>query len=190
VTSFYAFILLVPVTIPGSVGDLLANEVTIGGTNYQIIPTNTTNSNYQQITVRGITYNLIPVTSADTTYPQIYDKHVLFKLAPIAITNVKFGPIQPRDQTFYNGFFAGIYYVTATTFTFAYAIVGAQVFRKTVLGIPWGLLLGGLGLVSIADISYYYFSIYSYDRTNPIIGMYLAGCMIVCYALYRHKKQL
>lgn len=97
---------------------------------------------------------------------------------------------QERDQQFYNGFYTGLFFVASTTFIFSWAIIGVRGFRSTVLGVPWGLLLVGIGLAAITDVSYYYASIYAYDRTNPIIGIWVLGCIIVCYALYLHKKQL
>lgn len=95
-----------------------------------------------------------------------------------------------RDSEFINGYLTGIYFVSATSFVFAWTIVGAQIFRKSVLGLPWGLLLVGIGLNTIADVSYYYTSIEGYDRSNPIISLWMLGYMFVCYALYIHKKQL
>ena len=189
-TSLYAFALLVPITVVGGVPDLLTHQVTIGDTSFELIPTNTVDETHH-VTVDNISYNLVPVNSTgSTTYPQIYDKNVVFKFVPLAITSVKFGEIANHDQVFWNGFFMGTYYVAGTTAILAYALVGFQVFRKTVLGIPWGLLLAGLGLISIGDIAYYYASIYSYDRTNPIVGIYVTGCMIVCYALMKHRQQI
>lgn len=88
------------------------------------------------------------------------------------------------------GFYLGIIFVAATSLTFAWAIVGAQVFRGSSLGAPWGMLLIGIGMNTLADVSYYYTSISYYDRSNPIIGVWVLGYMLVCYALYLHKKQL
>jgi len=81
-------------------------------------------------------------------------------------------------------------YVVATSLTFAYAIIGAQVFRGKILGTAWGLLLLGIGLNWVADIQYYFFSITYFDRSSPVHGIWLGGAMIVCYALYKHKKHL
>lgn len=191
ITLAYAFALLVPITILSSVPDLLSSQEKPPKLVPNVNSINGPSNSLQSTTIGNTTYYLVPVKySGSTIYPQIYDKNVLFKLVPIVITNMKFGQMQQHDQTFYNGFYMGVFYVAATTFTFAWAIIGFQVFRGTVLGIPWGLLLVGIGLNSIGDMSYYYTSIYSYDRTNPIIGVWVGGCMIVCYALYRHRKQI
>ncbi len=95
-----------------------------------------------------------------------------------------------HDQEFINGYLVGIYFVAATSLTFAWTIIGAQVFRGSVLGLPWGMLLVGIGLNTVADVSYYYTSIQGYDRSNAIIGLWVLGCMMVSYALYMHKKQI
>jgi hypothetical protein len=95
-----------------------------------------------------------------------------------------------RDFEFIKGYVTGIFFVGGTTAVFAWAIVGAQVFRGSVLGLPWGLLLAGIGLNTIADVAYYYTQIEGYDRSNAIISLWVLGYMLVCYALYLHKKQL
>lgn len=100
------------------------------------------------------------------------------------------GLMPTHDSDFIKGYLTGIFFVAATTVVFTWAIIGAQVFRGSVLGLPWGLLLVGIGLNTIADVSYYYTSIQSYDRQNAIISLWVLGYMLVCYALYLHKKQL
>lgn len=120
----------------------------------------------------------------------IYDNDTTFNLTPRAVSQIRFTPMEEYDETFWKGFYTGIFFVAATTFTFSWAVIGAQVFRGSILGAPWGLLLVGIGLTTVADVSYYYTSIYYYDRTNPIIGIWVLGCMLVSYALYLHRKQL
>ena len=95
-----------------------------------------------------------------------------------------------HDFEFIKGYLVGMVYVAATSVVFTWAIIGAQVFRGSVLGLPWGLLLAGIGLNTIADVSYYYTQIEGYDRSNAIISLWVLGYMLVCYALYLHKKQL
>lgn len=189
-TSIYAFGLLVPVNVSGSVPDLLSQQVTIGDTTFLVTPT-TPDSTNQHIMAGNITYDLLPLTiDGSTTYPQIYDPQVRSNLLPIVFKTATFDPILDHDQQFWNGFFVGIFFVAATGVTFAWAIVGAQTFRGSVLGAPWGLLLVGIGLNTIGNLTYYYTSIYTYDRSNPIIGIWILGTMIVFYALYLHKKHL
>ncbi len=129
-----------------------------------------------------------PAISVTDSVPD--DKEV-FNLVPIFLENTRFDPLPESDPSFWKGYFAGIYFVAATTAVFAWAIVGAQVFRRSSqLGTPWALLIIGLGLNAVGDVSYYFTSIYSYDRTNPIIGVWVLGFMIVCYALYLHEKRV
>jgi hypothetical protein len=94
---------------------------------------------------------------------------------------------QKHDQQFWNGMFMGAAYVGATTIMFSYSLIGFRIFRNSLLGAPWGLLLIGLSLNWVGDFLYYYSSIYFYDRTSPIIGIWMASYMIVCYALYKHR---
>ncbi|MFI5416638.1 MAG: hypothetical protein ACHQW9_01125 [Nitrososphaerales archaeon] len=119
----------------------------------------------------------------------IPDESTSLNLVPRIFTQMTFDSINNMDLHT-AGFYLGIVFVAATSLTFAWAIIGAQVFRGSSLGAPWGMLLVGIAMNTIADVSYYYTSISSYDRSNPIIGMWILGDMLVCYALYLHKKQL
>jgi hypothetical protein len=85
---------------------------------------------------------------------------------------------------------AGIFYNTITTLNLALAIVGATIFRSSVLGLAWGFLLFGIALNAVGDIIYDFTAIYAYDRTNPAMDFWVFGCMIVSYALYTHRKRI
>lgn len=188
VTSIYMIGAPQYASVPGSVPDLLAHQVTINGGTFSIQQSKPNSTNYP-VQVNGTSSYLVPINLTNSTaYPQIYDHKVRFNLLPIVFKNTVISPPQNSNPTFSSGYYAGIYYVTATTEVFAWAVVGAQAFRRSFLGPAWGLLLAGLGLIAVADVSYYYTSIYSYDRTNPVLGIWVLGCMIVCYALHLHKK--
>jgi hypothetical protein len=88
-------------------------------------------------------------------------------------------------------FFVGLAYIAATTTTFSFAIIGAQVFHSGKLGAAWSLLLVGIAFNTFADYYYYYSENFGeFVRSNPINGIWLAGAMIVCYALYKHVKSV
>ena len=117
---------------------------------------------------------------------------IVFELIPMdvshGVSHLKILPMEEHGQQFYNGFFMGLVDVTATSLALSYALIGAQVFRKGILGYAWGLILIGIALNTAADIHYYYFSIFSFDRQNPVHGIWLASTMIISYALYLHRK--
>lgn len=189
VTAIWIFVMLVPSSVPGSVPDLLSNEVTIGRNTFMVVKSNGL-STTQHVTVGNSTYDLIPVdTSAGPPYPQIHDPNVKLNLIPI-ITHFSVGQIQKRDQVFWNGFFMGLYYVAATSLVSAWAVVGFQIFRGTILGSAWGLLLMGLILNSVGDITYVYSSIYYWDRSSISTPLWVIGSIIVAYALFKHRKSL
>ena len=190
VTIIYAFgtLFYSVISVTDSVPDLLSKQVVIGDKTF-IVTSMDSSKDQHQIIVDNST-KIIPINlTGSTMYPQIYDNNIKFNLAPIFLKNAKFDSFPEQDQTFWNGFFTGLYFVAATSAVFAWTLVGAQVFRRSSqLGIPWALLLVGIGLNAVGDVAYYFTSIYSYDRTNPIIGIWVIGYMIVCYALYLHKK--
>lgn len=92
------------------------------------------------------------------------------------------------DFEFYKELVTGFAFVFVTSLVFSYAIIGTQIFRNTVLGSAWGLLLGGFSLNAFADIPYYYFELFGvFERAMPMTGLWMASTMIVCYALYKHR---
>ena len=188
--SLYLIAELVPAEVTGSIQDLSSQLITIDGTTYVTIPTTASDHGTQYVSIGNNFYNLVPSDLQTLASNQEGDKGQMLRLVPIVLSNVKFLPALSQDQEFFNGFLMGIAYVVATSLTFAYALIGAFVFRGSILGKAWGLLLIGIGLNWVADIQYYFFSISYFDRSSPVHGIWLAGAMIVCYALYKHKKQI
>jgi len=165
-------------------------------TNIKFVPTSKKPSRKKQMIILialplGVTafYIFGLVVPAEVHQDNTIDDNLTLNLLPRAISNLTFG--QPIGWDGLDaGFYAGIYFVAATTLTFSWAIIGVQVFRGSALGKPWGLLLLGIGTTAVADVSYYYTSIHSYDRTNPIMAIWVLGCMLICYALYKHAKSI
>ena len=111
--------------------------------------------------------------------------------ASSGLTSLKILPVPVYDQTYYIEFLTGLAFVIATTVTFVYAIIGAQVFQTGQLSIAWRLILVGIGLNTVADIHYYFTELFgSYDRTSPVHGIWMASTIILCYALYKHIKSI
>lgn len=97
-------------------------------------------------------------------------------------------PMQEYDQDYYSQFIGGLVYMFITTFVLSYAIVGVQVFRKTILGPAWGLLLVSFMMNASADIPYYFTELVgNFERANPTTAMWFGSMVVACYALYKHK---
>ncbi|MGQ0375924.1 MAG: hypothetical protein ACT4OW_00250 [Nitrososphaerota archaeon] len=109
--------------------------------------------------------------------------------APEGLRSVAFYPIPEYDLDFYKEYVVGMGAVFLTTMIFAYAVVGAQVFRGTILGNAWGLLLVGFALNTFGDVRYYFFELFGiFDRSDIATPLWVAGTMVVCYALYKHRE--
>jgi hypothetical protein len=106
------------------------------------------------------------------------------------VSHLKLLPMPARDQTFYTTAVTSTAYVILDTLVLSGALVGFQVFRKTILGSAWGLLLTGLLLYTFADLIYYYFEAAGLDASNDIQGLWVGSATIVFYALYKHKSHL
>ena len=119
--------------------------------------------------------------------------YAIFGFVPMDASETGLGfsipAISDYDQTFYIEYFTGLSFVAATSFTFSSAIVGFYVFRSSILGPAWGLLLVGIALNTMADIYYYINELFGgYVRADPVTGIWTASTIVVCYALYKHRK--
>jgi len=191
VTSILIITSLVTVSIPGSVPDLLSRQIKVGDTTFKLVPVSSLSGQYQYLTVSDVTYELVPVNLTTTKYEQIPLTDSPINLLPITVSHFSVNSlITNEDPIFWLGIGLQIYYYSMTTLALSFAIVGSHVFRRSMLGNAWGLLLLGIGLTAIGDIIYYFSAIYTYDRTYPDIAFWVFGYMIISYALYLHRKIL
>ena len=111
-------------------------------------------------------------------------------MIPIVIVSVySYLVLESGGLTF--DFYYGLIFVAATSVSLSFAILGASVFRYSVLKTVWLLLVLGIMINSIADVWYYYLEIFGqYDEKHVVNSMWIAGFMIVAYALYKHRKTI
>ena len=85
--------------------------------------------------------------------------------------------------------FWGSLFALGSSITLAFAIIGARVFRHSVLKEVWLLLLAGIFLGMIADVWYYYLETFeAYYSSHVVNTMWVAAYMLVIYALIQHRK--
>lgn len=90
------------------------------------------------------------------------------------------------DPTVY---FMGILYVSASAAILSLAIFGATIFRNSVLGMAWFMLVIGIFIYSFTDVWYYYIEeLGEYTVIHPVNTLWLIAYMFMIYALYKHKK--
>lgn len=88
-------------------------------------------------------------------------------------------------------YYMGILYLIASAAMLSLAILGLTVFRHSVLGIAWVMLVIGLLLYSFADAWYYYLEeMEVFSITHPVNTMWLLSNIFMVYALYKHKKTI
>lgn len=82
-------------------------------------------------------------------------------------------------------------YVVSSAVVLALALLGAAIFRHSVLGVAWLLLAAGIVGYSIADVWYYYLEeIEEYTLTSPVNTLWILSNALMIYALYKHKKTI
>ncbi len=94
------------------------------------------------------------------------------------------------DELIFDIFYTDIF-VVGMSLTLAFAVVGASVFRRSILKETWLLLAIGISLWAVADIIYYYLeAIEAFTHNHPINTLWMASFMIIIYALYKHHKAI
>ncbi len=94
------------------------------------------------------------------------------------------------DELLFDIAYSDIFVLGIST-TLAFAVVGASVFRHSILKETWLLLAIGIFLWTVADSIYYYLeSIEEFTHDHPVNSLWIASFMIIIYALYKHYKVL
>jgi len=88
-------------------------------------------------------------------------------------------------------FYFGLMFVFASAVITSLAILGASIFRDSILGAAWLLLAGGIFAFTFADVWYYYLELVEgYDGTHFVNTLWVLGNTAIIYALYKHRKTI
>lgn len=83
----------------------------------------------------------------------------------------------------------GNLFAVGATIELALAILGAVVFRRSILKEVWLLLVIGIFIWTIGDVWYAFAEVFeTFDNTHPTNTLWMLSFMIVIYALYKHRK--
>ena len=86
-------------------------------------------------------------------------------------------------------FYYGIIFICGASITLSFAILGASIFRKGVLGVAWLLLVIGILTNALGDLWYYYLELAgAYYDAHPVTVVWYVSNLIMVYALYKHQK--
>lgn len=86
-------------------------------------------------------------------------------------------------------FYFGLIFVLGSSLILSLAILGASIFRQSILGTAWLLLAIGIFLFTFADVWYYYLELTEeYSSSNFINTLWVLSNMLIVYALYKHRK--
>jgi len=97
--------------------------------------------------------------------------------------------IEVPDAELNFDFYYGLIFVTASSTTLSFSILGALTFRQGALGIVWLLLVVGLMINASGDVWYYHLEIFGqYYDAHPLTSAWFVANMFIIYALYKHLK--
>ena len=86
-------------------------------------------------------------------------------------------------------FYFGTLFVATSSLILSHAVLGASVFRQSVLGTAWLLLAIGIFIFTVADVWYYYLELFGlFDISHPTNTLWVLSNMVIIYALYKHLK--
>jgi hypothetical protein len=92
------------------------------------------------------------------------------------------------DPTIY---FMSMAYVISSAVILSLAILAFTVFRNSVLGVAWAMLVIGIFFYSVADVWYYYLEeIGEFSIKDPVNTLWVLSNSLMIYALYKHKKTI
>ena len=94
----------------------------------------------------------------------------------------------PVDDISY--FYYSLTFVIFATLQLGLVFVGFSLFRQTVLFSTWLLLLVGIFVGTIGDISYYFVEISDGDWISNASALWIGSNLIILYALYKHQKSI
>ncbi len=94
----------------------------------------------------------------------------------------------PIDDLSY--FYYSLVFVTFATLQLGLVFVGLSLFRQTVLFSTWLLLLVGIFVGTIGDITYYYVEILDGSWISNASSLWIGSNLVIIYALYKHQKSI
>ena len=88
-------------------------------------------------------------------------------------------------------FFLGLVFVLGSATILGLALLGAAVFRHSVLGTAWLVLAAGIFVYTVADVWYYATEVVDgYSGDHFVNTLWVLGLAVITYALYKHKKTI
>jgi hypothetical protein len=87
------------------------------------------------------------------------------------------------------------FFVVGVSVELALAVIGASVFRHSILGTVWLLLVIGIFMWAVADIWFVYTEIFFEEDeqlpvSHPVNTLWMISFMVITYALIKHRKTI
>ena len=114
--------------------------------------------------------------------------HLWITILPTIIIVLYLVLLGKHEQDFQ--FFISLYYIVVSAVSLAFTIFAVLIFRGSLLGKTWMLLLLGIIPFTVADVVYYNLeAMNGYDLVHPVNLLWYTGYWIVTYALYKYPSR-
>lgn len=85
-------------------------------------------------------------------------------------------------------FYYGLIFVSASSVTLSFSMLGAITFKKSLLGAVWLLLMAGILLNTVGDVWYYHLELFGLYTDQHIVNViWHLSNMVLIYALFKHR---
>lgn len=106
-------------------------------------------------------------------------------IATFAFMTIDLAEEEPVD------FYLGLIFVLGSASILSLALLGAAVFKNSILGTAWLVLAVGILIYTIADVWYYYLEVVDgYTGSHFVDTLWVLGLAAIIYGLYKHKKTI
>ncbi len=119
--------------------------------------------------------------------PKFGLRHMWIIILPIFIIIFYYVLLGKQDQDIQ--FYTSEYYIVVSSISLAFTVFATLIFKDSLLGKTWLLLLLGIVSFTIADVIYYNLeAVNGYDLVHPVNLLWYVGYWIITYALYKHPS--
>ena len=88
-------------------------------------------------------------------------------------------------------YYFGLLYTAGSAILFGLALLGAAIFRDSILGKAWLLLAAGIFFFTLADVWYYHLELTdTYTGDHFVNSLWVLSNAAIVYALYKHRKTI
>jgi hypothetical protein len=114
---------------------------------------------------------------------------ILAGIIPVSITLFYLSITVTEEINF--DFFYGILFVSATSVSLAISIYALRIFRGSLMGTSWLILVTGILMLVGGDVWYYYIELFEEYTLSHLVNIFwYLGYLLILYSLIKHRSSI